>query len=303
MTRSAQPSEELRLVIITGLSGAGKSQAMRCFEDLGYFCIDNLPPALISKFAELCRQASGQIRQAALVIDVRGGKFFDDIAISLEELGEQGIRYEILFLEASDETLVKRFKETRRKHPLAGDYSVLRGIKEERKKLERIREKAHYVLDTSGLTPSGLKEQIVRLFSGEQGQRLYITVMSFGFKYGLPLDADMVLDARFLPNPYYVEELKGLDGTDRRVRAYVMKSGVTRKFLNKVNSLIHFLIPYFVAEGKTQLTIAVGCTGGRHRSVVIAEEISKFLGEKQYQARVEHRDIAREKREGALGGE
>lgn len=303
MTRSTPSSEELRLVIITGLSGAGKSQAMKSFEDLGFFCIDNLPPALMSKFAELCRQASGQIRQAALVIDVRGGRFFDDIAVALEELEEQGIRYEILFLEASDETLVKRFKETRRKHPLAGDGSVLRGIKEERRRLERIREKAHYVIDTSELTPAKLKEQIVRLFSGDQGERLYITVMSFGFKYGLPLDADMVLDARFLPNPYYVEELKAFDGTDQRVREYVLGFAVTRKFIAKVNSLIHFLIPYFISEGKTQLTIAVGCTGGRHRSVVIAEELARSLAGKQYHARVEHRDIAREKREEELSGE
>ncbi|HHV79203.1 MAG TPA: RNase adapter RapZ [Firmicutes bacterium] len=298
-----QCADELSLVIITGLSGAGKSQAMKCFEDLGFFCIDNLPPALVSKFAELCKQASGQVKQVALVMDIRGGTFFDDILRALSELEEQGTRYKILFLEASDETLVKRFKETRRKHPLASEGGVLKGIREERRRLEVIRGRAHFVIDTSGLTPLQLKEQITKLFAENSVQRLFITVMSFGFKYGLPLDADLVFDARFLPNPYYVEELKSLPGTDSRVRSYVLRFPVTRKFLSKVHALIQFLIPYFIAEGKTQLTIAIGCTGGQHRSVVIADELARLMSEQHPDVRTEHRDLEREvKREAGTVG-
>ncbi|MDN5293011.1 MAG: RNase adapter protein RapZ [Eubacteriales bacterium] len=289
---------DLQLVIVTGLSGAGKTQAVRCLEDLGFFCVDNLPPTLIPKFAELVSQSGGKIKKIALVIDIRGGEFFDSVPEILEQLSREGIKYEILFLEASDETLVRRFKELRRRHPLNPEGSVLECIREERKRLEELRGKANKIIDTTDLSPQQLKEEIFNLYGeGQEKNVITITVMSFGFKYGLPLDADLVIDVRFLPNPYYIKEMRNLTGNDPLVTKYVMDSEVTQGFLAKFNDLMTFLLPHYIKEGKTSLVIAIGCTGGQHRSVVLANEIGKKLAELNYRVKVKHRD---EKR--VLGG-
>lgn len=282
----------MRYVIITGLSGAGKTQAIRSLEDLGFFCVDNLPPALIPKFAELCYQTRGKIDKIALVIDIRGGEFFDELLSSLEALEDEGISLEILFLEASDEALVKRFKESRRRHPLAPDDRVIKGIEEERKRLEEIRIRADYVIDTTNLRPKQLNEELAGLFSVEgKKEGLLISVVSFGFKYGIPLDADLVFDVRFLPNPYYNEALRDYSGENKAVKEYVMKWPDTRKFLDKLNDLVEFLIPRYIQEGKSNLVIAVGCTGGRHRSVIIANALCEEMKNKNHRAIAEHRDV------------
>ncbi len=285
--------EGIRFVIITGLSGAGKTQAIRSLEDLGFFCVDNLPPALIPTFAGLCRQMSGDtVRRVALVIDIRGGEFFNDLSEALRGLEEIGLPYEILFLEANDETLVRRYKETRRRHPLAPQGSILEGIKVEREKLQEIKGKANVIIDTSDLTPQRFRKEILELFSRDpERARMIVTTVTFGFKNGLPLDADLVFDVRFLPNPYYVETLKALTGDRPEVKEYVLKWPVTRKFMRKLISLVEFLIPHYINEGKTQLTIAIGCTGGRHRSVVVGEELAQALREMGITVLVEHRDI------------
>ncbi|WP_088554399.1 RNase adapter RapZ [Calderihabitans maritimus] len=282
-----------KLVIITGLSGAGKTQAVRCLEDLGFFCVDNLPPILIPKFAELFEQAEGKIDKVALVMDIRGGKFFDSLFEALNYLDEKNFKYEILFLEASDETLVRRFKETRRRHPLAPDQRILEGIIEERKRLQELRGRASKIIDTSDMTNRQLREQVAELFGEVKDYKLIITVMSFGFKYGVPLDADLVMDVRFLPNPHYVQELRSFTGHDRRVREFVMNSPVTAAFLDKFIDLLKFLLPYYAKEGKSHLVIAIGCTGGQHRSVAIANRIGQELKGEDFRVSVKHRDILR----------
>lgn len=285
----------MRFIIITGLSGAGKSQAVKFLEDLGFFCVDNLPPALILKFAEICSQSRGSIDKIAIVTDIRGGKFFDQLQSSLDELQKEGFNYDILFLEASDETLIKRFKTSRRMHPLAIDGRVIRGINAERRKLEEIKAKATYIIDTTNMSTSQLKQEIIHLFvEGGKTERLMVNVISFGFKYGIPLDADLVYDVRFLPNPYYIESLKKLSGNDDEVREYVMKWPEAVVFMSKLIDMTEFLIPYYIKEGKTQLVVAVGCTGGRHRSVTIANLLSLKLKEKEHRVIVEHRDIDEE---------
>lgn len=283
-----------RLVILTGLSGAGKTQALRCLEDhLGFFCVDNLPPSLIPKFADLCARSAVPIQRLALVVDIRGGELFKDVFEVLAELDREAIPYEIVFLEASDEALVRRFKESRRPHPLGGE--LLEAIRKERACLEELRGRAHKVIDTTSLTPHQLKEQLIALFgNGESLRRFRITFLSFGYKYGIPLDADLVIDVRFLPNPHYIDRLRPLTGEDQEVKDYVFSSPVTSEFLAKFTSLIEFLIPLYMNEGKTMLTIAVGCTGGRHRSVAIANRLAELLAAKDYQAAVRHRDIQRD---------
>ena len=286
--------KDLRLVIVTGLSGAGKSQAIKSLEDLGFFCVDNLPPAFITKMAELCAQSGGRISRVALGIDLRGGEFFGSTLKALEELEEAGFPYEILFLEAADEVLVRRYKETRRRHPLAPQGRVLEGIREERERLQALRGHAPLIIDTSDLSPSQLREQVVQIFTGDQQQqRLILTIVSFGFKFGLPLDADLVFDVRFLPNPHYVESLRAHTGRHPAVREYVERWPVTRKFLRRLTGLLEFLLPHYITEGKTQLAIAVGCTGGKHRSVVVAEHLARVLREKGYTVLTEHRDADR----------
>lgn len=282
----------IKFVIVTGLSGAGKTQAIWCLEDLGFFCVDNLPPMLIPKFAELCAQSEGKINKIALVVDIRGGGFFDAVYESLESLRDLGINYDILFLDASDETLVRRYKESRRRHPIGPHGRVLEGIHVERKMLEEIKGKAHKVIDTSDLTNKQLKEQITSMYGGgNEDQNLNITVMSFGYKYGIPMDADLIFDVRFLPNPHYISELRPLSGNDKEVQDYVMDSPVSRTFASKFSDLIKFLLPHYINEGKTSLVIAIGCTGGQHRSVTLANRLFELLGQKKYNVNKRHRDI------------
>lgn len=280
-------------VIVTGLSGAGKTQAVRCLEDLGFFCVDNLPPQLIPKFAELCAQTEGKINRIALVIDVRGGEFFRDLVEVLEELKVQGWPYTILFLEASNETLVRRFKESRRPHPLSPTGEIVEGITAEREQLRELRGLADKIIDTSNLTTNQLKQEIKTLYGDVAGQeRLAITMVSFGYKYGIPLDADLVIDVRFLPNPYYITELRSLTGHDPRVRDYVFGSNTTREFLDRLIGLLEFLIPHYTREGKATLTVAVGCTGGMHRSVALVNRLGELLRVGGYRVSVRHRDLA-----------
>ena len=284
--------ENPRLVIITGMSGAGKTQVMRFMEDLGYFCVDNLPPALIPKFAELCEQSAGKVKRIALVVDIRGGEFFDQLMQVLGEMDQQNLMSEVLFLEASDATLIHRYKETRRRHPLAPEGRISEGIRQERDRLEYVRGRATHIIDTSNMTTKDLKARITELYeSGSEVFRLHINVVSFGFKYGIPLDADMVYDVRFLPNPFYVEPLRRKTGENPLVREYIDKWPVTHQFLSRLQSFIDFLIPHYVKEGKSQLVIAVGCTGGLHRSVFVASKIRDSLRAQGYQVSLEHRDI------------
>lgn len=282
----------MRFVIVTGLSGAGKSQTVRCLEDIGYYCMDNLPPALIPKFADICYQTGGKIDKIAIVVDIRGGRFFDDLFHSLKLLNEMGYKYEILFLDAEDEVLIKRFKESRRNHPLATSGRIINGILEERRRLEEVKSKADFIIDTSNITSRQLREELLKIIEdGEKFNSLIINVISFGFKYGIPIDADLVFDVRFLPNPYYIPELKKFSGNEDRIKHYVLSWEETGKFLEKINDLLEFLIPNYIKEGKSQLVIAIGCTGGRHRSVVIANEVYENLHKKNQTAIIGHRDI------------
>ncbi|WP_138203468.1 RNase adapter RapZ [Haloimpatiens lingqiaonensis] len=283
----------MKFVIVTGLSGAGKTQAIRCLEDLGYFCVDNLPTTLIPKFAEACFQTEGKIDKIALVIDIRGGKFFDDLFSSLSYFKAEGYHYEILFLEASDEVLIKRYKESRRKHPLAPEGRILTGIASERERLKEVREKANHIIDTTKLSTRELRQKITNIY-GDKDQienKLMINVLSFGFKYGIPLDSDLVFDVRFLPNPYYIPELKQYSGNDSSVRDYVMDFKETTDFIDKLEDMLNFLIPNYIKEGKRQLIISIGCTGGRHRSVTIANAIYQKLRDKGHNVAIDHRDI------------
>jgi len=283
----------VRFVIVTGLSGAGKTQAIRNLEDLGFFCVDNLPPTLIPKFAEACYQTDGKIDKIALVIDIRGGQFFDDIFESLNYLQKQGYKYEILFLDASDEVLIKRFKESRRKHPLAPDGRILNGILMERNRLREIKDRSDNIIDTSKLATRELREEITRIYS-EEGQmetQLIITVLSFGFKYGIPVDSDLVFDVRFLPNPFYISELKKHSGRDKIVVDYIMNFKETVEFIDKLEDMLEFLIPNYLKEGKRQLIVSIGCTGGRHRSVTIANTIYNRLKDNGHRVNIDHRDI------------
>lgn len=281
---------DMRFVIITGLSGAGKSTAMRVLEDAGYFCVDNLPPALIPKFAELCIQTGGRIKRAAVVCDIRSGGFFDTLFMALDQLESEGSTYEILFLEASDEVLVRRFKESRRRHPLSGEAGVLEAITIERQRLSELRGSAHHVIDTSQLNLRELRDEIASVFSDEPKRRLLVHVSSFGFKRGLPLDADLVFDVRFLPNPFYVDSLRPIDGTHPAVSEYVFKWPVTQRFAEKLVDFIQFHLPHFETEGRNLLHIAIGCTGGQHRSVAVAEYLGGFVQSLGYKVRTIHRD-------------
>ncbi|SHF38336.1 MULTISPECIES: RNase adapter RapZ [Caloramator] len=285
----------MQFVIVTGLSGAGKTQTIRCLEDIGFFCIDNLPPALIPKFAELCYQSKGKIDRIAIVVDIRGRNFFDNIFVGLKSLEDMGLKYEILFLDAQDDVLIKRFKESRRSHPLSSGKRIEDAILEERKKLEDIKSKASHIIDTSRLTVRQLKEEINKIYiMGEKFESLIITVTSFGFKYGIPLDCDLVFDVRFIPNPYYIDELKRQSGIDKEVYDYVFKWDETNKFVEKTTDLLEFLIPNYIREGKSQLVIGIGCTGGRHRSVAIANKIYEILKNNNHTVLISHRDITKD---------
>jgi len=284
--------EDLRLVIVTGMSGAGKTQVVRVMEDLGYFCVDNLPPMLIPKFAELCAQSAGRVGKAALVVDIRGREFFDTLIQVLEDMEKQGIIYEMLFLEAADETLIRRYKETRRRHPMAPHGRISEGIARERERLDRVRGRATHIIDTSDMHKTTLKDKVTALFASEREcARMNITIVSFGFKYGVPLDADMVFDVRFLPNPFYVESLRRKSGAVAEVGEYIWKWPITQQFMEKLAGLVDFLVPNYIKEGKSQLVIAIGCTGGLHRSVFVARKIYEGLKDKGYKVTIEHRDI------------
>ncbi|MGI6514620.1 MAG: RNase adapter RapZ [Syntrophomonadales bacterium] len=282
--------EAIKALVITGLSGAGKTQAANCLEDLGYFCVDNLPPALIPKFTELSSQSEG-VKNVAFVVDVRGGKFFNDLFRALEELSAQGVNYDILFLEAGDEVLIRRFKESRRRHPLQDSKPLPEAIKLEKQMLEELRGQADTIIDTSSLNVHQLKEELVRLYSEGEAGLITITVFSFGFKFGLPLDSDLVFDVRFLPNPKYVDELSHRTGEDPRVISYVMEPRVTRSFLRRLMNFLKFLLPHYVGEGKSNLVMAIGCTGGQHRSVVVADYVGNEVRRMGYRTIIKHRDL------------
>jgi RNase adapter protein RapZ len=279
--------------IVTGLSGAGRSEAARSLEDLGYFVVDNLPPTLLPKMAELAERPGGPGRLAA-VVDARGGVFFGELSKALEELQHKSIPYRIVYLEASDDDLVKRYEATRRRHPLAPADRVVEGIRKERLMMESLREEADLILDTTGLTPHGLRSKIRDAFADSAPEAgLRVSVISFGYKHGTPRDADLMIDCRFLPNPHWVDELRPLPGTDDRVKTYVKGQQTYREFMRRLRALLGYMIPGFVAEGKSYLTVAIGCTGGRHRSVVIGDELAGFFRDKGLPVIVEHRDLDR----------
>lgn len=282
----------MQFLIITGMSGAGKSLCVKYFEDIGFFCVDNLPPALIPKFAEVCLNSKTELSKIALIIDIRGGAMFLDLFPALRQLTETGIPYKILFLDSTDNVLIKRFKETRRMHPLSPDGRVADGIEEERRILQPVKDKSDYIIDTSNLIPRQLKEEIVRLFlDGKTFKGLIVNIVSFGFKYGIPMDCDLVFDVRFIPNPFYIPELKPKTGLDEDVAHYVMSFPESRYFLEKLYDMVNFLLPYYVKEGKAQLVIGIGCTGGKHRSVCLAVHLHDRLRQKETNVVVQHRDI------------
>ncbi|TYQ16401.1 UNVERIFIED_CONTAM: UPF0042 nucleotide-binding protein [Acetivibrio alkalicellulosi] len=285
----------MRLLIITGVSGGGKSLVIKYLEDAGFFCVDNLPPLLIHKFAEICIQSRGKINKIALVIDIRGGELFNDLFPELDSLKKSGVLYDILFLEASDNVLIKRYKESRRIHPLATEGRLIEGIKREREILKEIKKNATYIIDSSNLTPRQLREEILNIFmQGKKFDGLIINIMSFGFKYGIPIDCDLVFDVRFIPNPYYIENMRSKTGKNELVRNYVLSFSETNIFLTKLYDMLNFLIPNYIKEGKSQLVVAIGCTGGRHRSVTISESLFSYLLEKGHRVLINHRDIEKD---------
>lgn len=283
---------EARILVITGMSGAGKTQVMRTLEDLNYFCVDNLPPALIPKFAELCAQTEGKVNRLAFVVDIRGGEFFDELLGVLDELKFNGIPNELLFLDASDAVLIRRYKETRRRHPLAAMGSLTQGIAKERKIVGNVRARATHIIDTTDTTTAELRGKIIALYGANNKlSKMTVILQSFGFKHGIPLDADMMLDVRFLPNPFYIAELKDLRGNDSEVITYIENFKVTREFMKKLEDFLLFLLPEYEKEGKSQFNIAIGCTGGNHRSVFIADKLQDFLCKSGFETRVAHRDL------------
>lgn len=285
----------MRFVIVTGMSGAGKSTAMKMMEDMGFFCIDNLPIPLLDKLVDFTTNFDTQMKNIAIGIDARSGERLDTVEGMLEILKQKDVKYEVLFLDAEDNVLVKRYKETRRNHPLAPGERVNKGIGLERKKLEFLKKEADFIIDTSRLLTRELKVELEKIFvQDEQFKSLFVTILSFGFKYGIPADSDLVMDVRFLPNPYYVEGLRAKTGNDVEIQQYVMQFDEAGIFLDKLEDLVKFLIPHYISEGKNQLVLSIGCTGGKHRSVTLANEIYKRLiaqEEREYGLKIEHRDI------------
>ena len=283
----------MEFVIVTGLSGAGKSRAINALEDIGFYCVDNMPPKLLPKFAELCLQSRDKLSRVAIVIDARGGELFRDLFESLEELKQQGGDYKLLFLECNDQVLARRYKETRRQHPLAGENggSVVAAIAQERALLKTARARTDYLIDTSLLSPAQLKERITALFLGDSHTGMVVQCMSFGFKYGYPAEADLVMDVRCLPNPFYVDTLKHKTGLDEDVRRFVLDRDETRGFQTRLYDLVDYLLPLYSEEGKSQLVIAIGCAGGKHRSVALTEELAKHIIAGGRRVMVNHRDI------------
>lgn len=286
----------MRFVIVTGMSGAGKSTAMKMMEDIGFFCIDNLPIQLVDKLVEFYEKFESNIDKVAIGIDIRDKEGLEHIESTLTSLTEKKVLYDILFLDAENEVLIKRYKETRRNHPLAGRERIESGIVQEREKLEFLKEKATYIIDTSQLLIRELKLELEKIFVQNQDYKnLFVTILSFGFKYGIPSDSDIVMDVRFLPNPYYVDGLRAKTGNDKEIQDYVMQFEDAQVFLDKLEDLVKFLIPHYIEEGKNQLVISIGCTGGKHRSVTLANELYKRLqSEKDYGLKIEHRDIAKD---------
>ena len=286
----------MKFVILTGMSGAGKSTAIKMMEDIGFYCVDNLPIPLLEKFVELTTLQSAELQKVAVGIDIRSGQSFDELHGVLDHMKDNGVEYEILFLDAEDSVLVKRYKETRRNHPLAGGERVDKGIEEERKRLAFLKERADYIIDTTHLLTRELKKELNNIFvDNGKFSNMMISVLSFGFKYGIPEDADLVFDVRFLPNPYYVDELRPQTGMDEGVYNYVMDNETARRFAQKLEDMVEFLIPNYAKEGKTSLVIAIGCTGGKHRSVTLANELYEHLRKSDsYGLRIEHRDIGKD---------
>lgn len=286
----------MRFVIVTGMSGAGKSTAMKMMEDIGFFCIDNLPIQLVDKLVEFYEKFESNIDKVAIGIDIRDKEGLEHIESTLTSLTEKKVLYDILFLDAENEVLIKRYKETRRNHPLAGRERIESGIVQEREKLDFLKEKATYIIDTSQLLTRELKLELEKIFVQNQDYKnLFVTILSFGFKYGIPSDSDIVMDVRFLPNPYYVDGLRAKTGNDKEIQDYVMQFEDAQVFLDKLEDLVKFLIPHYIEEGKNQLVISIGCTGGKHRSVTLANELYKRLqSEKDYGLKIEHRDIAKD---------
>jgi UPF0042 nucleotide-binding protein len=285
---------KVQLIVVTGLSGSGKSTAIRVLEDLGFYCVDNLPVALIPRFLALWDTSKEEINRLALGIDLRERAMAGELPGMLDDLRATGFHVYVLFLDAADDVLVRRFSETRRPHPLAPTATPAEGIRREREKLAALRERADRLIDTSGLTVHELREELRRFVDGgESSGRLTVTLTSFGYKYGLPSDGDLVVDVRFLPNPFFVEELRPKTGLDAAVRDYVLQNAEAEEFLGHLMAFLGFALPRYRREGKSYLTVALGCTGGRHRSVALAEEIGRRLAEQPYRVRVQHRDIQR----------
>ncbi|HET7580391.1 MAG TPA: RNase adapter RapZ [Bacillales bacterium] len=288
-------AKEIQIVIITGMSGAGKTVAMQSFEDLGFFCIDNLPPTLLSKFVELVKESGDKNNKIALVMDLRGREFFESLFEAIDQFSDNAdVTPQILFLDAKDSVLVSRYKETRRSHPLAPKGSPLEGIRQEREMLSEMKGRAQHYIDTTDLKPRQLREKIIQRFSVPSQQAFTIHVQSFGFKYGVPIDGDLVFDVRFLPNPHYVDRMRDMTGLEQEVSDYVFKWTETNKFLEKLMDLLRYMLPQYKREGKSQLIIGIGCTGGKHRSVALAEYIARELGG-DYFTHVTHRDIEKGK--------
>jgi len=293
-TKRRHPSNATRrLVVITGLSGSGKGSALKAFEDLGYYCVDNLPVGLIPRFADMCAAHASRIRRSAVVVDIREGESLSQLPVAYQRLGRDGLNVALLFLEASDEALIHRFEETRRPHPLGRNLPVREGIRLERSLLKPMRHLADTVIDTSRMNVHELRQLIQDRFGGRRRKTMLVSVLSFGFKHGVPHDADLVFDVRFLPNPNFVTGLREKSGIDPEVREYVESQALTREFISRVSDLLLFLLPNYVREGKSYLTIAIGCTGGRHRSVALAEHIGDFLDEEGFKTKIIHRDLQR----------
>ena len=286
----------MRFVIVTGMSGAGKSTALRTLEDLGFFCVDNLRVMLIQRFADIAHDDKLEVDNVAIGVDIRSGEALGQLSVCLEEMKKSNYNYEILFLDATEKVLVKRFKETRRAHPLSRGGRINEGIAKEREKIEFLKQRADYIIDTSTLLTRELKSELDKIFvSGDEYKNMIITVMSFGYKYGIPRDSDLVFDVRFLPNPYYDVNLRPMTGNDEPVAQYVKNCEEYDSFLNKLTDMISFLLPQYQKEGKNQLVISVGCTGGKHRSVTVANALHKELSELPYTVRLFHRDIAKDR--------
>ena len=285
----------MKFLIVTGMSGGGKSKAVDCLEDMGFYCVDNMPLSLIGQFIELTEMGGVEVEKAAFVVDIRGGShFFDDLLKTIHSLEDENREFQILFLEASDEVLVRRYQESRRNHPMGAEGNTLDGIHQERELFQEIRRRADFIIDTSQMKTAQLKEALANLFDQEaveRGKRLSISILSFGFKHGIPLDADNVFDMRFIPNPFYLASMKHLTGNNKKVRDYVMKWEEARMFRDNYLQLIKDLIPFYIRQGKASLVLAFGCTGGRHRSVVMANEFYEILKKEGYRVSLTHRDL------------